>query len=115
MKIAASDRETLIKLASSMPKGDENRRAILARLVGKTGSWSDIDDGRGGSIFNRKLSTPEKQASVRWSKLTKSAQDLILDGLGFDALPHGARFSEALALMGSERDRLSLVQTVLEF
>lgn len=32
MKITASDRSALIKLASSLPKGDETRRAILAGL-----------------------------------------------------------------------------------
>ncbi len=33
--LTASDRESLIKLASSMPKGDETRKAILAGLSNK--------------------------------------------------------------------------------
>lgn len=36
--LTASDRESLIKLASSMPKGDETRKAILAGL--KSASYS---------------------------------------------------------------------------
>jgi hypothetical protein len=34
--ITASDRKSLIRLAASLPKGDENRRAILAGLRNKT-------------------------------------------------------------------------------
>ena len=36
MNITASDREALIKLASSLPQGDETRKAILASLQSKT-------------------------------------------------------------------------------
>lgn len=40
--LTASDRSALIRLAASLPVGDENRRAILAGLVGaKTASADD--------------------------------------------------------------------------
>jgi hypothetical protein len=35
-KISKQDRQALIKLASSLPKGDETRRAILSSIVGKS-------------------------------------------------------------------------------
>jgi len=41
--LTASDRKVLIRLASSLPKGDKSRRAILAGLA-KTSRYEDFDD-----------------------------------------------------------------------
>ena len=42
-ELTASDRDSLIKLASSLPKGDETRKAILAGLSQKIAAMSDED------------------------------------------------------------------------
>jgi DNA repair ATPase RecN len=42
-ELTASDRDPLIKLASSLPKGDETRKAILAGLSQKIAAMSDED------------------------------------------------------------------------
>lgn len=65
MNLTASDRSSLLKLASSLPVGDEDRRAILSGL--KTAAkmspaevelepWSD--DGGGYGNYIRKWSVP---------------------------------------------------------
>lgn len=51
--LTASDRSALIRLASTLPKNSDARRAILARLSPKTAgflsqdAWFDSDDGGG--------------------------------------------------------------------
>jgi hypothetical protein len=43
-KLTASDRETLIKLASNLPKGDENRKAILVGLKTANAEYDAAQD-----------------------------------------------------------------------
>jgi hypothetical protein len=53
-KISKADRAALIKLASSLPKGDESRRAILAGLKNAAGPvWEEleIDDSTAQNIL----------------------------------------------------------------
>jgi hypothetical protein len=47
-KISAQDRSNLIRLASSLPVGDENRRAILAGLVKLSAPYKHDSSTSGG-------------------------------------------------------------------
>lgn len=48
--LAASDRSALIRLASSLPKGDENRRAILAGLNKVSSDLYEVAEKNGGEV-----------------------------------------------------------------
>ena len=48
-KISAQDRSNLIRLASSLPVGDENRRAILAGLVKLAAPYKHDSSTSGGN------------------------------------------------------------------
>lgn len=66
-KLTASDRESLIKLASSLPKGDETRKAILSGL---------------------KTTSVDKTASVLSTKAraVRDSMETILDSLEGDGV-----------------------------
>ena len=46
MKITSSDHGALLRLASILPKGDENRRAILSGLQKLSKIQKDIDENK---------------------------------------------------------------------
>ena len=48
-KLSSDDRASLLRLASSLPVGDESRRAILSGLQREAaGSWEPVPGGHGG-------------------------------------------------------------------
>jgi len=86
-KLSNSDRESLVRFASTLPKGDPNRRAILAGLK--------KDSAPGNEIFrdmNRRLGDVEDWASGQARKLEEAG-----DAKGLEALSSIDAYAVAMA------------------
>lgn len=63
--LTSSDRESLVRLASGLPKGDETRKAILAGLSHSKQSSRPI--------------SPDYRISIQAMKLLEEAEDQIIE------------------------------------
>lgn len=88
--LTASDRQALIKLASSLPKGDPTRRAVLAGLVNKTAT-SGVFSIRAGQIAERQLrrDIPEFAAGNVLLKLSPGKRPYLLLSGSTNSIPVG--------------------------
>lgn len=88
--LTASDRSALVRLAASLPVGDENRRAILAGLQAVRGDNAKIT----------RASTRYAAASAKLDRALKSAVNSDLLQSGFDGTFMWPRLGQALNEIG---------------
>ena len=91
MNITASDRATLVRLASSLPKGDESRRAILAGLKRTAEVDTKVLKGhldKISTLVYEALDTDSREVLAVSKKLTKLSDALEKDLKGLMGKSH---------------------------
>ena len=107
-KLTASDRKNLIRLASEMPKGSDERKAILAGLASlKKTSGFGREEEQGlrlllREFFNTSQGSPSDVSSRDKAQLKRLIGELVAEGVSMEddvieAIAHGDDYSFELA------------------
>ena len=108
--LIASDRKSLIRLASSLPKGDKSRRAILSGLEKKAVM---AEDDRGNEYTAEELERNAKNTIKELESLLKKSKD-FLKKLQSDSLKGGETFLDFTPAMDNGYDRTGPMEIYIE-
>lgn len=112
--LTASDRKSLIRLASSLPAGDKSRRAILAGLNKVAGRGKASDDFK-QNLVEQHLDLASMQGSREQQKAMKSDKALLSEMRRMsqkEAIKHVAEEHHRFLQMDPESSGYTLRETL---
>ena len=111
--LTASDLKALIRLAASLPAGDEQRREILRVVSGVKRTAMIAEDDRGNEYTAEELERNAKNTIKELESLLKKSKD-FLNKLQSGSLKGGETFLDFTPAMDNGYDRTGPMEIYIE-